>query len=61
MSPLNINPVPPPLLLYTNNLNLNQINNQNQKMNIIAGAARSAGTLNRGVPEKKSVHTPSNR
>ena len=35
MSPLNINPVPPPLLLYTNNLNLNRINNQNQKMNII--------------------------
>ena len=34
MSPLNINPVPPPpLLLYTNNNNLNQINNQNQKMN----------------------------
>ena len=28
MSPLNINPVPPPLLLYTNNLNLNRINNK---------------------------------
>ena len=27
MSPLNINPVPPPLLLYNNNLILNQINN----------------------------------
>eukprot|EP01048_Picozoa_sp_COSAG05_P008849 COSAG05_NODE_694_length_7891_cov_5.305570_7_plen_226_part_00 len=33
MSSLNVNPVPPPRLLYNNNLNLNQINNQ--KMNII--------------------------